>query len=53
MLCKDKVANLNYKSKIYNTKQITIFLVLKKFYDKKQKAHIMLNEQCKAMYDSA
>ena len=35
------------------TKQIKIFLVLKKFYDQKQKAHIVLDEQCKAMYDSA
>ena len=26
---------------------------LKKFYDQKQKTQIMVNEQCKAMHDSA
>ena len=30
-----------------------LFGFKKKFYDQKQKAHIMLNEQCKAMHDSA
>ena len=52
MLCKDDMASLDYKSKIYNTKHKNLF-GLKKFYDQKQKAHIMLNEQCKAMHDSA
>ena len=36
-----------------NTKQIKIFLVLIKIYDQKQKAHIVLDEQCKTMHDSA
>ena len=36
-----------------NTKQLKNFFVLKKFYDQKQKAHIVLDEQCKAMHDSA
>ena len=53
MLCKDNMANLNYTFMMCNTKQIKIFLVLKKFYDKKKKAHIMLNEQCNTMHNSA
>ena len=30
-----------------------LFWFKKKEFDQKQKAHIMLNEQCKAMHDSA
>ena len=36
---------------MWNTKYKNLFG--KKNYDKKQKAHIMLNEQCNAMHDSA
>ena len=36
-----------------NTKQLKNFFVLKKFYDQKQKAHIVLDEHSKAMHDSA
>ena len=53
MLCKNNMANpliINPRCEIQNTK---IFLVLKNFYYQKQKAHIMLNEQYKAMHDSA
>ena len=46
------MACLDYKSRKNNTKHIKILLV-KKIYDQKQIAHIMLNEQCKAMHDSA
>ena len=46
------MANLDYKSIICNTKHKNLF-GLKKFYDQKQKAHIMLNDQNKAMHDSA
>ena len=53
MLCKDNMANLNYTFMMCNTKQIKIFLVLKKFYDKKKKAHNMLNELCNTMHNSA
>ena len=52
MSCKDNMTNLNYASMICNTIQKNLF-GLKKFYDQKQKAPIMLNEQCKAMHDSA
>ena len=39
---------------IYNTKQKKSFwFKKKKIYDQKQKAHIMLNEQWKAMHDRA
>ena len=51
MICKDNMANFDYKSLICNTKHKNLFG--KKKYDQKQKAHIMLNEQCKAMHDSA
>ena len=51
MLCKNKVVNLDFKSKKNNAKHNNLF-GLKKFYDQKQKAHIMLNEQCKVMHDS-
>ena len=40
------MAILDYKSKKWNTKHNNLF-GLKKIYDQKQKAHIMLNEQCK------
>ena len=43
MLCKDNMADLDYKSKIYNTKNKNLF-GLKNFYDQKKKAHIMLND---------
>ena len=36
---------LDSKSKMWNTKHKNIFG--KKYYNQKQKAHIMLNEQCK------
>ena len=46
MLCKDNrpTSTINPRYIIQKTKKI---------YDQKQKAHIMLNEQCKAMHDSA
>ena len=44
MLCKDNMANLDYKSKIYNTKHIKIFYGFKKFMTKTKKAHFMLND---------
>ena len=54
------MANLNYKSKICNTKHILPYpsfqsfcFLKKKNYDQKQMEHIMLNEQCKAMHDNA
>ena len=52
MLFKDNrpTSTINPRYIIQKTK---IFLVLKKFYDQKQKAHIMLNEQWKTMHDSA
>ena len=43
MLCKDNMANLDFKSKKNNEKHKNLF-VLKKFYDQKQKMHIMLND---------
>ena len=52
MLFKDNMASLDYKFKKNNTKHKNLF-GLKKFYYQKQKAHIMLNEQCKATHDSA
>ena len=54
MICKDNMANFDYKSLICNTKHKNLF-GLKKIYDqkKKKKTHIMLNKQCKAMHDSA
>ena len=43
MLCKNKLANLDFKSKKNNAKHKKNF-GLKKIYDQKQKAHIMLND---------
>ena len=52
MLCKDNMTNLDYKSMICNTKHKNLFGFKKTIYDQKQKAHIMLNEQCNTMHDS-
>ena len=39
---------------MWNTKHKNLFgFFKKKIYDQKQKAHVMLDEQCKAMHDSA
>ena len=44
MLCKNNMANLDYKSKINNTKEIKIILVSKKKNLRpKLKAYIMVN----------
>ena len=51
-IMKQNIANLNYTSMICNTKYKNLF-GLKKNYNKKQKSHIMLNKQYKAMHDSA
>ena len=54
MLCTDNMANLNYIFTMCYAKEIKIFFGLKKkIFDQKQKAHIMLNEQCKARHDNA
>ena len=47
MLCKDKMANpwLYIQDVKYKTQKKKFGF--KKFYDQKQKAHIMLKEQCK------
>ena len=43
MLCKKKLANLDFKSKKNNAKHINLF-GLKKIYDQKQKTHIVLDD---------
>ena len=49
MLCKDNMINLDFKSKKNNAKhkKKKKKIWFKKFNDKKQKTHIILNEQCK------
>ena len=49
MLCKDNIANLDYKSKIYNTKTLFSFLLL--FFILKGIAKTTYNEmhECYAM----
>ena len=44
MLCKDNMANLDFKSKKNNAKYKNIFGFKKKIYEQKQKAQIMLND---------
>ena len=43
MLCKNKLANLDFKSNKNNAKHKNLF-GLKKIMTKKKKAHIMLND---------
>ena len=43
MLCKNKLAKLDFKSKKNNAKHKNLF-GFKKCYDQKQKTHIILND---------